>query len=130
MTKNQARFKSILTHSCPKCLSAKMYKESNPYKFSTMTKMHERCPSCNEPFYPEPGFYFGAMYVTYGMIAGEFIAFFAIKNLLGLDLTLVQFILVALGILFVLAPLNFRFSRVIWLNFFVSYDETKAKNKV
>lgn len=123
MTKNQALRKSILNHVCPQCLNSKMYIEKNPYKISTMTKMHERCPSCNVNFFPEPGFYFGAMYVTYGLVAAEFIAFFVFKHLFNIELSTLQFGMYALILMLVLSPLNFRFSRLIWINLFVKYDE-------
>ncbi|MCT4663644.1 MAG: DUF983 domain-containing protein [Flavobacteriales bacterium] len=129
MTKNQALVKSVLEHKCPKCVQSKMYVEPNPYKAATMTKMHLNCPSCGFNFYPEPGFYFGAMYITYALVAGEFIILFLLKTFLGLELGIWQFVGILLGFLLIMAPINFRFSRVIWLNLFSSYDEEVA-NKV
>ena len=31
--------------------------------------MHQRCPHCDADLNPEPGFYWGAMYVSYGFSA-------------------------------------------------------------
>lgn len=39
--------------------------------FSTkFMKMNEKCFCCGQSFMPEPGYYFGAMFVSYGLNAG------------------------------------------------------------
>ncbi len=121
MDKGKARLKSILNFKCPKCLHTNLF-ESKIYKLRTLGKMKDKCAHCSENFMPEPGFYFGAMYVSYTLITGQFILLFAIVNLLGIDWGIWEFISFFLVILVLLAPVNFRLSRVIWLNIFVSYD--------
>lgn len=132
MTKGQAKRKSIMTGTCPRCLQSKMYIKSNPYNLAHISKMHERCSKCDLNYYPEPGYYFGAMYVTYALVVGQFCILYALKTILNYDISIFNFMLIFLAVLFILAPINFRLSRVVWLNFFVSYDEelaNKAKNK-
>lgn len=127
MTRGQAKRKSIMTGSCPRCLQSKMYVKSNPYNLSHISKMHERCPKCDLNYYPEPGYYFGAMYVTYALVVGQFCVLFALKTIFNYDISIVNFMLIFLAVLFLLAPINFRLSRVVWLNFFVSYDKELAE---
>ncbi len=122
MDKGKARLQSILKFKCPRCLHSNLF-ESKIYQLGKLGKMHDRCPHCNENFIPEPGFYFGAMYVSYALITGQFILLFAIIHLIGFDWGIWQFISLFLVILVILAPINFRLSRVIWLNIFVSYDD-------
>ena len=55
--------KSILEYRCPQCRSSRLFK--TPFEFSNPLNMHERCPNCHQHFEPEPGFYFGAMFVSY-----------------------------------------------------------------
>ena len=35
--------------------------------FTGFPKMHERCPTCGLKFEREPGYFLGAMYVSYGL---------------------------------------------------------------
>jgi len=69
----------------------------------------------------EPSFYFGAMYVAYGLSVALAIAVFLVSNqLLGIDL-LYTFASITL-VLILATPLNLRLARLIWINLFVSYD--------
>ena len=48
--------------------------------------MHHHCPVCNESFERETGFYYGAMYVSYGLTVGFGVGLFLlITLLLGYD---------------------------------------------
>src|SRR5437868_6395125 len=38
-----------------------------------MADMPEHCPECGQPYYPEPGFYFGALFTSYALSVGLFI---------------------------------------------------------
>ncbi|MEM1319635.1 MAG: DUF983 domain-containing protein [Bacteroidota bacterium] len=58
-------FKSIMTYHCPRCRSSKLFKE--PFEFSDPLAMHEQCAVCGQRFEPEPGFYYGAMFISYGL---------------------------------------------------------------
>ncbi len=121
MDKGKARLQSIFKFKCPRCLGSKLF-ETKMYQLGTLGKMKDRCPHCSENFMPEPGFYFGAMYVSYALITGQFIVLFTLLHLLGLEWEIWEFISFFVVILVILAPINFRLSRVIWLNIFVSYD--------
>ena len=50
---------------CPKCGQGKLFKNPNPYNFKTIADMPDNCPHCNLSFMPEPGFYYGAMFMSY-----------------------------------------------------------------
>ncbi|HEX8547240.1 MAG TPA: DUF983 domain-containing protein, partial [Cytophagaceae bacterium] len=58
---------SILKLKCPRCHQGDIFANKNPFKFSTLSKIHKNCSCCGQDFEPEPGFYFGAMYVSYGL---------------------------------------------------------------
>jgi uncharacterized protein (DUF983 family) len=56
---------NILTEKCPHCGESKVFKRmKNPFVFP---EMKERCDSCNYRFDREPGYFLGAMYLSYGM---------------------------------------------------------------
>ncbi|MFD2517823.1 DUF983 domain-containing protein [Salinimicrobium flavum] len=120
---------SILTGTCPVCQEESMYKEPNPYKISRLFDMYERCSNCNTKYKMEPSFFFGAMYVSYALgIAFAVAAFVIAWWMLGLEL-LPTFIVIVITLI-VFLPVIIRWSRNIWVNFFFSYDKTKAKPKL
>ena len=113
---------SILTGTCPVCQEESMYKDDNPYHVSKLFDMHERCSNCHTKYKMEPSFFFGAMYVSYGVgIAFAVPAFVIPYFFLNVSLLNTFFIIVAT--LFVFLPLIVRLSRNIWVNLFFKYDK-------
>ena len=126
MLKKGNKLYSILTGSCPKCHQESMYMNNNPYKPGHLFKMHERCANCNTKYKIEPSFFYGAMYVSYGVgIAFAVAAFVIAKLLLGASL-ITTFIAITITLI-VFMPVIIRLSRNIWINIFIKYD-AKAKH--
>jgi uncharacterized protein (DUF983 family) len=59
-----AMVKDILRQRCPRCRMGTIFRYSI---FRGFPKMHERCPVCDLKFDREPGYFLGAMYVSYGL---------------------------------------------------------------
>ena len=78
MLKKGSKVNSILTGSCPKCQNENMYVDSNPYHLGKVLKMHENCSHCGLKYQIEPSFFYGAMYVSYGLNVAIGIASFVI----------------------------------------------------
>ena len=76
----------------------------------------------------EPSFYYGAMYVNYGITVGISIVIFLITTL-AFQLNLLQSFFSVFVVLVVLAPINLRLSRIIWINMFVPYEEKSENNE-
>ena len=55
---------SILRERCPRCRKGRISRYSI---FRGLPKMHERCPVCDLQFEREPGYFLGAMYISYGL---------------------------------------------------------------
>ena len=55
---------SILRQRCPRCRKGRIFHYSI---FRGLPKMHERCPVCDLQFEREPGYFLGAMYISYGL---------------------------------------------------------------
>ena len=103
-----------------------MYVAKNPYKPGHLFKMHERCSTCSTKYKIEPSFFYGAMYVSYGVgIAFAVAAFVIAKLLLGANLVITFIAIVATMIFFM--PVIIRLSRNIWINFFFKYDPQASK---
>jgi len=116
---------SIFASSCPVCHTGKMYKTKNPFRLSQTLKMYERCPHCTTKFKIEPSFFFGAMYVSYGVGITFAIATFIISFFV-FELSRFQIFLAIIATLLLLLPVIVRLSRNIWINLFFKYDASKA----
>lgn len=104
---------AILKRKCPRCREGEVFKHS-PLNYLKFHEMHANCPNCGQTFHPEPGFYFGAMYVSYG---------FSVALVLGVCLFLIAidaFTLVTAAIVvsisvILLLPFIFQYSRILYL---------------
>ena len=126
MLKKGSKLNSILTGSCPRCQNESMYLDKNPLHLSKMLKMNENCSHCGLKYQLEPSFFYGAMYVSYGLNVALSVLVFLLSYLFihwDLKTTLIA-ILIANIILF---PFVIRWSRNIYINFFVSFDEKYKK---
>jgi uncharacterized protein (DUF983 family) len=59
-----ATVRDILRQRCPRCRTGSIFRYSI---FRGFPKMHDCCPVCDLRFDREPGYFLGAMYVSYGL---------------------------------------------------------------
>lgn len=127
MLKKGSKLNSILTGSCPKCHEESMYLEKNPYKMGKIFEMHETCSHCGTRYKIEPSFFYGAMYVSYGLSIAFGVAAFIISNVF-IGLGLIHSFIAIVATLILTFPIILRLSRNIWINMFVQFDKDwKAK---
>ncbi len=117
---------SVLTGTCPVCHQESMYKESNPYNVPQVLKMHERCHHCSTKYKIEPSFFYGAMYVSYGVGIAFGVAAFIVSFLFFGSGLMASFITISVTLI-LLMPVIMRLSRNIWINVFMDYNPSKAK---
>jgi len=79
--------------------------------------MPPQCPHCGANFIPEPGFYFGALYVSYAFTVALMTATWLFLYLFVKPAESV-YITALITSAFLLMPLSFRYSRMIWLYWF------------
>lgn len=113
---------SIFTGTCPVCHGGKMYIEPNPYKIRKVLKMHEHCSHCNLKFKIEPSFFYGAMYVSYGVGVAIGVAVFIISYFFLNQNEHITFLAIILALV-ITFPIILRVSRNIWINLFLTYDK-------
>jgi uncharacterized protein (DUF983 family) len=123
--KKGTKLYSILKLKCPHCHEGDFFK-AHPYNISKAGDIHETCPVCGEKNQKEPGFYYGAMYVSYALGAAVFISTFTIMNLFLPNFDWINYLFIVIGLLVILTPLLYALSKIIWANFFYSY---KPANK-
>lgn len=121
MLKKGTKLYSILTGSCPKCHKESMYINNNPYKIAQLFSMNERCSCCNTKYKLEPSFFYGAMYVSYGVGIAFAVAAFIISYLFFTTSLITSFIAIV-ATMVVFMPVIIRVSRNIWINIFIHYN--------
>jgi uncharacterized protein (DUF983 family) len=122
MFKKGTKIYSITKGKCPKCHEGDFFLHGFTFMPNKITKLHKNCSNCDLKYMIEPSFFYGAMYVNYGItVALSIITFLLAK--VAFDLTLIQSFAAILIALIVLAPVNLRLSRILWINMFVSYQE-------
>ncbi|TDB64512.1 DUF983 domain-containing protein [Arundinibacter roseus] len=117
---------SILTNTCPKCNEGSYFVTNNPYNLKKFDKLNESCEFCQESFKREPGFYIGAMYVSYALSVALTVASFVVF-VVTLDMDINYVLAALLPTIIILLPILFRTARIIWINIFVSYSSTKGE---
>ncbi|WP_292892164.1 DUF983 domain-containing protein, partial [Nonlabens sp.] len=115
---------SIFTGTCPVCQNESMYTSPNLYNPSKTQEMRERCSHCDTKYKIEPSFFYGSMYVSYGVGVGiAMIAFLLGYFIFELSRWNI-FLIIAFISIFSL-PIVIRLSRNIWINIFMDYDKEK-----
>ncbi|MCC7245290.1 MAG: DUF983 domain-containing protein [Saprospiraceae bacterium] len=117
---------SIFNLKCPRCHEGDMF-QTGSWSYVKPFDMLERCPKCNLNYFPEPGYYYGSMFISY-----IWTAFFSLAFVMFFHWYLGWSINASFGLLIVFLVLNFvyvfRISRLMWINVHVKYDPN-ATNK-
>ncbi|GAB3047612.1 DUF983 domain-containing protein [Spirosoma pulveris] len=115
---------SILFNTCPRCQKGRFFSVNNPYNLRRFDQMNPLCSCCGERFEREPGYYTGAMYVSYAYYTALIVSCFVAFQVL-VEIELSYFLTLLITLLIVLTPVVFRLARLTWINFFISYDAHK-----
>ena len=116
---------SIFGLKCPRCHEADLF-ETGSFSMQKSFDMRNECPHCGLNLMPEPGYYFGAMFISYIFMGWFSIGFIAIFHwLLGWSTDVSFALLIAFCAIFFVYI--FRLARSIWLNINFKYDPFKAK---
>ena len=115
----------MLQLRCPRCGVGDLF-DGPAYRPASTARMHAACPNCRLDFKREPGFYFGAAYVSYALTIALWVA--VLVALLAFDawglitfgfFTHVgTFLTTGVVLLVLLLPLIYRLSRSIWISMF------------
>jgi uncharacterized protein (DUF983 family) len=122
-----SEFSAAVKGKCPRCRQGNVFSNSM-YGLKSQT-MHDRCPHCNLKFEREPGYFYVSMFVSYAMNVAEMVTiailtYFITGNLENPFL----YMAVIFPFVFILAPFNYRYSRIIllyWLTPGLNYDPNK-----
>ena len=110
---------SIFKLTCPRCRTGEMF--IHPINLKKPLAMHKFCETCGQKFEPETGFYYGAMFISYLVIALLSFLIVCINIfVLGIQVELsFGILLVILAIIYIW---NLRFCRSLWIHLVIKYN--------
>lgn len=125
---------SVIWNRCPKCRTGSLFVNKSSFRVTRFTDFNDNCPHCGEDLQREPGFYFGASYVSYALTVAIWVAVyvalitfdtigFISYNFFDNPWT---FLITGVVILLVLLPAIFRLSRSIWISMFVRFKKSET----
>lgn len=108
------KVKSVVTLKCPRCGKGELFNNKNVYKYKGFFDMPKECKVCKQDFVVEPGFYYGAMYISYGLTIAVTVVVFVIMSILDV-FSIVGFLIADVLTLIFTLPYIFKVSRAFWL---------------
>ncbi|MEL7121739.1 MAG: DUF983 domain-containing protein [Bacteroidota bacterium] len=123
--RKSSKLYSIFNLKCPRCHEGDLF-HTPTFSFKKPFDMPKKCPVCGLDFEPEPGYYYGAMFISY-IFTGFFSLGFVMILHWVLDLSINQSFAALIVILAIFFVYIFRLSRSIWININYKYDPSVLK---
>lgn len=111
----------ILKQKCPACHKGDFFKHKHGYRTNEIGEVHENCQYCGQRFKLEPGFFFGAAYVSYALNVAYMVACAVAVFVLVPEPEPHHFLIPIIGGTVILLPAIFRLSRIIWATMFIPF---------
>lgn len=125
-TPHRSYLSTVISCRCPRCREGRLFTYPLTFRVRRNLQMNDKCPVCGQVTDIEVGFYYGTGYVSYLLgIAITVICFLLWLLLIGFsfkDKRFLYWIIFNSLLLAGLQPWLMRFSRSLWLSFFVKYD--------
>ena len=106
---------------CPRCRVGDLFPTAT-FSFSKPFDMPRTCPECGLDYFPEPGYYYGAMFMSYIAFSFPCLGFvFLLHWVFKLSLGASMFwlcVVAAVGFVYI-----FRAARSLWIHMNVKYDQ-------
>lgn len=108
--------KLILKEKCPNCGKGNVYQKKK--HMLELPIMNDRCADCNYYFDREPGYFLGAMYISYGLAVLQGIITFLILYFFFPNTPTIWVVLMILAVIFLFSLKNYKLSRIIYIHIF------------
>lgn len=108
---------ALLSLRCPHCHEGRLFTHS-AFNLAHFTDMPAHCEVCAVPLEPEPGFYWGAMFISYAFNVATVLTVGALLYFFGGDPAVWVYVLTVAGAALALAPAALRYSRALMLYWF------------
>jgi uncharacterized protein (DUF983 family) len=106
----------ILKEKCPHCGKGDVYEKKQ--KLFELPIMKDRCDTCEYYFDREPGYFLGAMYISYGLAVLQGIITFLILHIFFPGIPTICVVLGVLAVIFMFSLKNYKLSRIIYIHIF------------
>ena len=120
---------SIIKFRCPRCHEGGFLENKNVYNLKDAGNIYKECFVCGLKYSPEPGFYYGAMYVSYALGIALFVSIWVALTVLYPSHSNELLIGIIIGFTLALGPYLYALSKIIWANFFFHYDKNFKKHE-
>jgi len=127
--KKGTKLYSVFHEKCPHCQEGEFFEGKSVFNLRMVGKVYPRCKVCNNTFHKEPGFYYGALYVAYGLGVGLFVSVIGIMYGLMNDPEPLDYVIVIAILMVILGPKIYKLSRIIWANLFFPYTGLAEEKK-
>lgn len=117
---------SVFWNKCPQCHKGDVFVSKQVFNLKKFDKLHETCNHCGHKYEKEPGFFYGAMYVSYALMVAWFVTTWGINTFFVKANPIYYLIFLTVSIV-LLMTYTFRLSRLLWINFFTQFGEYNKK---
>lgn len=104
---------AIAQCSCPQCRKGKLFPVS-AFSYSRLTAVNEKCEVCGARLIPEPGFYDGAMYISYAFSVALVITSLVAVTVLVAEPELWMYMTTVVVLNIILLPAMLRYSKTLY----------------
>lgn len=111
-TSQPTTLRAILSGLCPRCRMGRIFRGTMLW----LSPMNERCSVCDLRFEREPGYFLGAMYISYALAVPLLAALMALVWWLT-SLSFTWMLVVSALLLLPFTPALALFARVLWIYF-------------
>jgi hypothetical protein len=112
----QSLLLNILGEKCPKCGKGHVFeKKKHVFQFPVMKK---NCEVCDYLFDREPGYFLGAMYLSYALAVLQGIITFLVFYFFFPSVPVLYVAFSIVGVIFLFSMKNFKLSRVMYIHIF------------
>jgi uncharacterized protein (DUF983 family) len=113
--------RDMLLQRCPRCRAGKIFHRSI---FLGLPKMHESCSVCHLRYEREPGYFLGAMYISY-VLAAPLVALIAVPLWKFSGLSFAKLILWTTILFLPFVPSITLLARVLWIYLDQTFDPAR-----
>ena len=117
---------SVWKMKCPRCREGNLFVK--PFVLNNPLDMPKSCEVCHQRTEPEPGFYFGAMFLSY-VFSGFYLLMPTLFMVFYLDWSVNAALATTIGVAALSYLKIMRLSRSLWIHMMVKYSpDKKIKN--
>ena len=106
----------VLHQKCPNCGKGEIFYKKK--QLLELPHMRVACDRCRYRFYREPGYFLGAMYISYGLAVLEGILAFLFCYIFLPQLQTLYTVFCVISIITMLSMYNYKYARIIYMYIF------------